>query len=307
MFPEIYDPQRIGRLFYPDAERIALNAEAAGLSPADQDPTRRLLLIIDMQIDFCHPNGSLYVPGAEQDVRRTIEFIYTHASKITHITCTLDSHFPFQIFHAAWWEDEKGKHPPPYTGISAEDVMSRRWRPLRYPEWSVKYVQLLERDAKKRLLIWPYHVPLGGLGHALDPELWSAVFWHAVARKAEPTWWMKGDLPQTEHYSILRPEVEVPDHARSSLGNDFIAAVEDYDQVFIAGEAETHCVLESVEDLVDIFHDRPDVLKKLFILRDCTSPVRHPEIDFHAMAQSQFERYAQMGVQFINSTDQGVI
>ena len=34
------------------------------------------LLLIDMQVDFCHENGSLYVPGAEGDIRRTIEFIY---------------------------------------------------------------------------------------------------------------------------------------------------------------------------------------------------------------------------------------
>ncbi|OGV44882.1 MAG: hypothetical protein A2X46_16925 [Lentisphaerae bacterium GWF2_57_35] len=303
MFPAVYKPQRIGRLYYPDSEAIALDAEAAGLKPAAQDPVKRLLLAIDMQVDFCHPNGSLYVPGAEGDVRRTIEFLYAHAAEITHITCTLDSHYPFQIFHAAWWADEKGAHPPPYTEISEADVRSGRWHALREPEWSLNYVGALEREAKKRLLIWPYHVPMGGVGHALDPELWSAVFWHSVARQCQPTWWIKGDIPETEHYSILRPEVEVPDHARVSINNNFIAVVEEYDQIFIAGEAETHCVLESVKDIVEVFHDRPDCLKKLFVLKDCTSPVVHPTVDFHALAQKQFARYAEQGVQFVNSTD----
>jgi nicotinamidase-related amidase len=27
---------------------------------------RKILLVVDMQNDFCHPNGSLYVEGAEK-------------------------------------------------------------------------------------------------------------------------------------------------------------------------------------------------------------------------------------------------
>ncbi|RQW07528.1 hypothetical protein EH222_07135, partial [candidate division KSB1 bacterium] len=78
-FPEFYDPERIGTLFYPDVAEIARHAEAAGLRPAHQDAPKILLLLVDMQIDFCHPQGTLFVPGAPQDVRRSIEFIYRNA------------------------------------------------------------------------------------------------------------------------------------------------------------------------------------------------------------------------------------
>jgi nicotinamidase-related amidase len=75
------------------------------------------------------------------------------------------------------------------------------------------------------------------------------------------------------------------------------------DYVFIAGEAESHCVLETVEDLVEDFGDKPETLAKVFFLRDCTSPVRHPEIDFHSIALARFAEFGRQGVRFIVSTD----
>jgi nicotinamidase-related amidase len=71
----------------------------------------------------------------------------------------------------------------------------------------------------------------------------------------------------------------------------------------IAGEAESHCVLESAEDLVDYYSARPEQLARIHILSDCTSPVQHPDIDFHAMALERFETFARQGLKFINSTD----
>ena len=302
-FPDFYDPDRIGTLFYPDVATIAAQAELAGLAPTEGDTTKVLLLIIDMQVDFCHQEGTLFVPGAPDDVKRLIEFIYTNAEQISHITCSLDSHYPFQIFHPAWWVDVSGKHPEPFTIISAQDVEEGKWRPLFKPDWSAQYVNKLGQEAKKQLTIWPYHVPIGAVGNALDPELWSAVFWHSIARRSQPTWWTKGSIPQTEHYSILKPEIEVPEEPQGKLSTDFIEALADYDYLVIAGEAESHCVLETAEDLVTVFRDRPDQLNKILMLKDCTSPVVHPEVDFHAIAQEHFAEYEKLGLRFINSTD----
>jgi nicotinamidase/pyrazinamidase len=301
--PDFYDPNRIGKLFYPDVSTIAAQAESAGLSSAEEDATKVLLLIIDMQVDFCHERGTLYVPGALDDVRRLIEFIYKNAENISHITCSLDSHYPFQIFHPAWWVDVNGKHPAPFTIISAEDVDQGKWLPLFKANWSTWYVKRLHQEARKQLTIWPYHVPIGAVGNALDPELWSAVFWHSIARRSQPTWWTKGSIPRTEHYSILKPEIEVPDEPQGTLSTDFIQALTEYDYLVIAGEAESHCVLETTEDLVAVFHDRPNQLEKIHILKDCTSPVVHPDVDFHAIAQKQFAEYEKLGLRFINSTD----
>jgi len=302
-FPQFYDPGRIGTLFYPDVARIAAEAAAANLPPAAQDQQDVHLMLIDMQVDFCHARGNLYVPGALADIRRTIEFIYRNAERITHISCSLDSHLPGQIFTPSWWIDQDGNHPAAFTIITWQDVQAGRWRPLVEPQWSVEYVRQLEQGHKKQLCIWPYHVQIGSLGHALDPELWSAVFWHSLARRTQPIWLTKGSVPLTEHYSILQPEVPVPDRPGGGKDQAFMRTLAQADYIIIAGEAESHCVLETVEDLVEEFGDRPEMLRKVLFLRDCTSPVLHPEIDFHAIALGRFAGFERMGVRFINSTD----
>ena len=127
--------------------------------------------------------------------------------------------------------------------------------------------------------------------------------WHALARKAQPTWLTKGSVPHTEHYSIIQPEIPVPNHPLGGKNKPFLDTLEDADAIVIAGEAESHCVLETVEDLVDEFGDRPKVLEKIYFLRDCTSAVVHPDIDFHAIATRQLEAFARQGINLIESTD----
>lgn len=302
-FPSFYDPDRIGTLFHPDVAAIAADAVAAGLPAAAQDKRHVHLMIIDMQIDFCHSQGNLSVPGALADIRRTVEFIYRNAEHITHISCSLDSHVPSQIFSPDWWADAHGAHPAPFTIISWDDVQSGRWLPLKEPAWSRAYVERLEQQHKKLLTIWPYHVQVGSIGHALDPELWSAVFWHALARRTQPTWLTKGSVPLTEHYSIIQPEVPVPGQPGSGKNLEFLAMLGEADQIVIAGEAESHCVLETVEDLVEEFGDRPEILSKVLFLSDCTSPVMHPTIDFHAIAVDRLAAFAAQGVQLVTSTE----
>ncbi|HRI56564.1 MAG TPA: hypothetical protein PK170_05655 [Anaerolineae bacterium] len=301
-FPSFYDPRRIGALFHPDMARITAEADAAGLPPASQDATRVHLLLIDMQVDFCHEAGSLYVPGALGDVQRTIEFIYRNAAQISQITCSLDSHLPRQIFSPNWWADAAGNHPAPFTIVSAAEVQSGRWQPLVEPDWSRAYVTRLEQEAKKLLTIWPYHVLIGSPGHMLDPELWSAVVWHALARKTQPRWLVKGSEPRTEHYSIVQPEVPLPGMVNRGKNQALLDELAEADLIVLAGEAMSHCVLETLEDLVEAFGDRPELLRKLMLLRDCTSPVLHPQIDFRAIAEARLAEFKRMGVQIAVST-----
>ena len=62
-FPDFYQPGRVGSLFYPDIMQFASAAEEAAMAPASLDQKLVYLVIIDMQIDFCHEQGSLFVPG----------------------------------------------------------------------------------------------------------------------------------------------------------------------------------------------------------------------------------------------------
>mgnify|MGYP003665380095 CR=1 FL=1 len=75
------------------------------------------LLIIDPQNDFCNPNGSLYVPGADEDVKRLAGLVHRMKDKIDDIHVTLDSHRKVDIAHPIWWKDASGAHPGPVAGI----------------------------------------------------------------------------------------------------------------------------------------------------------------------------------------------
>lgn len=298
-----YDDDNVGTLFHPDHAAIAAAAADSGLAAAAGDARKVRLLLIDMQVDFCHAQGTLYVPGAEDDIRRTCAFIMRHAAQITDIICTLDSHLPFQIFHASWWANENGEHPEPFTLIDAKEVREGRWRPLVMPEHSRAYVEALEKEAKKKLTIWPYHVLIGGPGNGLDPSLWSVVMWHALARKSQPTWLQKGRVPQTEHYSAIQPEIDIPDHPQARKHRALLETLRASDVLFIAGEAQSHCVLETLEDIVEAFRDEPAFLDRIYVLKDCMSPVVHPEIDFGAIAERRFADFAELGVHFVSSSD----
>lgn len=301
--PSFYDPQRIGTLFYPNMSNIAASASQAALEPVAESKQTNLLLIVDMQVDFCHPNGSLYIPGAEGDIQRLIEFLFRHANKLSQISCTLDSHLPFQIFHPSWWADENGDNPAPLTAIEETAVSSGQWHPLKSQQHSVNYVHQLEAQAKKQLMIWPYHVLLGGVGNMLDPELWSAVMWHSLARQAQPEWIQKGTVPQTEHYSAIRPEIPMPQHKHGGTNEAFLDSLRQADKVFIAGEASSHCVLETIQDIVNEFGVTETGLHKFYVLEDCMSPVQHPAIDFAQLTQQKFDEFAKQGLNFMKSSE----
>jgi nicotinamidase-related amidase len=304
MIPDYYVPERVGQLYAPDTAAAVTAGHSAALRPSATDRERTLLLLVDAQVDFIHADGALSVPGAVEDTRRTIEWIYRSAGSLTTIAASLDSHVPIQIFFPPWWVNRDGAHPPSYTTITSQDVDRGRWRPLYEPEWSHEYVERLERQSKKELMIWPYHTLIGTAGHSLSPSLYEAVAFHTAARQSQPVFLAKGSIPKTEHYSMLEPEVKVPEAPLGSLNIDFLSMITTYDRVYIAGQAKSHCVLETVASMMRYFHDRPDVIARLRVLMDCTSSVAHPEIDFDAMADEALHTWAAQGLTLVQSGDE---
>ena len=106
--PSCFDAANAASWSYrPDETRLAALATAwrtaHAIRPAASDEYRVHLLLIDVQKDFCFPDGSLYVAGrtgtgAIEDTRRIAELIYQNLGVITDITTTMDSHFAYQIF-----------------------------------------------------------------------------------------------------------------------------------------------------------------------------------------------------------------
>ncbi len=304
-FPDFYNPDRVGALYVPDTAAAIAAGLAAGAAPAQEDTRRIILVLVDAQVDFIHADGALSVPGAIADTRRTIEWLFRNLEHVTTITASLDSHTPFQIFYPTWWVDPAGHPPAPYTTITGEAVACGQWIPRFEPEWSVEYVQLLEKQARKTLMIWPFHTMIGTPGHTITPALYEALVFHSAARNARLEFLSKGYLDRTEHYSIVEPEVKLPAEAArgGDLNTAFLELLATYDLIYIAGQARSHCVLETITSFVRYFRARPEVISRLRLLEDCTSSVAHPEIDFDALADETLAGYEALGLRRVLSTD----
>jgi nicotinamidase-related amidase len=287
------------------------------------------LLLIDDQITFCVPPpwGQLYVggrsgSGAVDDSIRLCEFIYKHIGVITKIIPTLDTHMAVQIFHPIFWVDESGKHPDGALApfISLDDVKNGKWKVnpavaddiaggnyVWLQQYALHYVQTLSDAGKYQLEIWPYHGMLGGASHALTPIIEEAVFFHNIVRSSQTEWEIKGGNSLTENYSVLQPEVLMRHDQKPVAQKNarLISHLISFDMVIVAGQAKSHCLAWTLENLrTEIKAQDPMLAKKVYVLEDCTSPVVIPNvIDFTDMANAAFDRFAADGMNIVKSTD----
>ncbi|HEX8854654.1 MAG TPA: hypothetical protein VF752_03565 [Thermoleophilaceae bacterium] len=325
--PAHFDPGRVGEVWRVPYEVRALQAESwaetHGLSVASEDSFRVCLLAVDVQNTFCIPEFELFVAGrsgtgAVDDNRRLCGFVYRNLGTITQIFPSLDTHHAMQVFHAIWLVDEDGDHPAPYTLVSAEDVQAGRWRmnpavaealgiDLDYAQRHLAhYTQRLAEGGKYDLTIWPYHAMLGSIGYALVSAVEEAVFFHTIARRSQPDFQVKGHNPLTEHYSMLGPEVtEGPDgDALDGRTTELIEKLLTFDAVVVAGQAKSHCVAWTIDDLLTDAEVRERLAPKTYLLEDCTSPVVVPGVvDYTDEANAAFERYAAAGMHVVRSTE----
>lgn len=280
------------------------------------------LLLIDVQNTFCLPDFELFVGGksgrgAIEDNIRLCEFIYRNLGKIDQIIATMDTHHIWQIFHPIFWVDEQGEHPIPATTISVAEVTAGKWRvnpeignwePAQLQAYALHYVQKLSDGGKYPLTIWPYHAMLGGIGHALVPAVEEAIFFHGIARNSQARFPMKGDNPLTEHYSALAPEVFTNQLGESidRKNDQLIKYLLESDRLIIAGQAQSHCVAWTVNDLLtEIQSIDPQLAQKIYLLADCTSPVVIPGVvDYTEPANAAYQRFADAGMNVMQSTDE---
>ena len=136
----------------------------------------------------------------------------------------------------------------------------------------------------------------------------EAVFFHAIARQSPTRAEVKGQNPLTENYSVLRPEVTEDAIGRRPSPRPIATFVEhllSFDTVIVAGEAQSHCVAWTVEDLLTEIRARdPRLAERVVLLDDCTSPVVVPGVvDFTDAAEEAYARFAAAGMRRALSTD----
>jgi nicotinamidase-related amidase len=333
--PAFHDPRNAERWAHaPDALRLLGEAaawrRAHAIAPAAADRRKVHLLLIDVQKDFCFPEGALYVAGrsgrgALEDNRRIAEFVYRNLDLLTDVTATLDTHLAVQIFFPSFWVGRDGAPLGPHREITAAEIDRGDVRPapavagwltggdqaelLRQVRF---YCAELERAGKYRLWLWPPHCLLGSDGHALVGVVQEARLFHAFVRGTQAWTEEKGANPLTENYSVLRPEVLLRHDGRplaarnGALVERLLAA----DALIVAGQAASHCVKSTLEDLLEELRARdPGLARKVYVLTDCMSAVTVPDgkgglaADFTPQAEAALARFAEAGMHLVRSTE----
>jgi len=244
------------------------------------------LLIIDPQNDFCdlpadecprlpgcnnqRRTPALPVSGAHADMLRIAAFIEQGGDGLDAITVTLDAHQRIDIAHPGFWQQGNGAPVGAFTRAMAADVRAGRILPRNAAALPrvLAYLDALEAAGRYSHMIWPVHCEIGSWGQNIHDAVRTACNRWEDKRGANVARICKGSNPWTEHYSALKAEVPDADDASTQLNAALIERLQQADHLLIAGEAGSHCVKASAEDLVE--HLSPG---KLVLLADCMSPV----------------------------------
>ncbi len=256
------------------------------------------LLIVDPQNDFCNPNGALFVPGADADAVRLGAMIDRIRSKLDTIKVTLDSHHRLHIANPIFWRNAAGDHPSPFTIITKEDVQNSLWMPFDPGLYArvLFYTEQLEKNGRYQLCIWPEHCLIGAWGQTVaDPVCQSLLRWED--RPAVVNWLAKGSNIYTEHYSVVQADVPDTSDPGTQLNTVLLNDLQSYDVIGFTGEALSHCVANTGQDIVANFAFR--YIRKIHLITDCSSSVP----GFTHIADSFLSEMKASGMQFCTSVD----
>lgn len=253
------------------------------------------LLLIDEQRDFCYADGALSVPGAEKDIKRVHDFIVNNKRQFSNITLTADSHYPYHVAHPIFWKDKDGNHPVPFTVITLQDVKDGKYQTAVNPQWAVRYLTELEA-AGKTLCLWNPHCIIATKGWSIVDEVMDAVIEWSMETCIPYRMEFKGSNILTEHYSVMKAEVPVPNCPETQLNQGLLDTLNKYDRVFFGGEALNYCCKYTLDDLNTY---APDLVKKMVILTDCMSPIGNFDINTDPV----YQKAVSLGAKLMKSTE----
>lgn len=258
---------------------------------------KQVMLIIDPQNDFCDPQGALAVSNAAADCERLAAFINRNTEKIDSIFVTMDTHHLFHIANPLFWLTKEGAPPEPFTIITAQAIRENLFKAANsaYQKHALSYVETLEKENRYQLCIWPPHCLEGSWGHGVFPVVFNAICdWEKAAPGRITEFIQKGGNPKTEHYSAIRAEVPDPLDPNSTENVGLLKKLKTADTIYIAGQALSHCVANTVRDLLKVLPS-----EKLIILEDTTSNVT----GFERVGEEFLKEAQRHGVRCIRSED----
>lgn len=219
---------------------------------------KTILLLVDCQHDFCDITGSLFVPGAEEDMERVANFIKINGKNIDEIYATMDTHHRNHIAHAVFWKHKiSGNEPELFHQIKEEEV-GKIWVPKdpSLLEHCKYYTHALKSEVQKCLTIWPEHCLVGTNGHALYDKINDALEeWTSDRFDRDIQFVHKGMNCLTEMYSAIKADVELKTDPQTQenvalLDELEVAGLDENSKLIICGEASSHCVNCTARDII---------------------------------------------------------
>lgn len=303
----------------------------------EADRVSMVVLGIDNNNDFIYPEGGLFVGGRSQvepmrDTERAVRWMYTNMCRITEVWSSSDVHGPHHWFFATLWETKDGTVLSPNTIIVLEGevfmnydftgkLLHRNVRPRKAVCYMTHggdyglmvteakhYVRELQRTGRHKLVLWSMHCLDGSVGGALSGIYEQARLFHGMVRHRQPELRFKG-RKLSEYYSLFGAEV-LTDHTGKQVLYQDIALMKrfllEYDVLVLFGQASSHCVRYTLESLIQyaISINRPDLIRKIYVMVDCMSPVVVPGIiDYTEETDRVYANWADTyGLNLVEST-----
>jgi nicotinamidase-related amidase len=252
------------------------------------------------------PNGPLNVPGSNNDYENIAELI--KSGKFDEIHISLDTHTINHIGHKGFY-NHNGSLDKITNGCKPweEDIVPTD---INLKDYVKKYDEKnrKERGTEMGYCIWETHCLEDTDGHKIVQEVTEAL---NTIDNSRVRYHIKGQNELTEMYSIFSAAVQ-PKDAVNTLSFDYRYSgtksgyynrgegVETYEearnsinlettmndellknlfgnnnQIYVCGEAKTHCVKDSVLDMIKYSQktDNESKPNQIYLLEDCTSPI----------------------------------
>lgn len=288
---------------------------------------KKILLIIDPQNDFSiekegfrKKNGPLGVPGSSDDYERIAQLIKANIFDEIHIS--LDTHTPYHIGHKGFY-----KKNPELDNIKVCKPWESNFKPNNeeLTDYVKNYAEAQKRarDTTIEYCIWDTHCLEGTEGHEIVKEIKEAL---STDIKAKVRYHIKGQNELTEMYSIFSAAVqpnEVDDtimpylysgtkqedeykynpgegvesyeeaikcvNLETHMNTPLLANLfGDNNQIFVCGQAKTHCVKDSVLDMIKYAKTRKnkeESMNQIHLIANMTSVIPKFDDDIETILQ----------------------
>jgi len=115
---------------------------------------------------------------------------------------------------------------------------------------------------------------------------------------------MLEQYPLSEHFGVFEADAPAPDVASTQFNTPLAQALTcDVDLLLVAGEASSHCVAASFDQLAGYLAKSLGPQPRIVVLRDCMSPVT----GFESASQAFFERVQAFGAELMTAAEAGAL